>query len=487
MSARPAPEQSDEPLSASWRLNNVELSPRPVVVDRIGMDALVDLTDRTAAHGSLKALGDGWAYSEVGRGSDLIVRMASSFDEVLDVDGARRLVRVGGGTRIRTIDDALARCGLALPNAPGFDLLTFAGVAATGGQGSGLAFGSLSSLVRSVQILTYAKSGSAQLIRVEPQGGPRLVSSRSETLLVDDELFFAVTTGLGAMGIITELAIEVVPAFAIEEERTLTCWSALKGRLPSLFEAQRSGELHSAEVWMNPYPVGGEVWCVLGVRRAVESQPSSGARGWGVRAARAETVAALCALMNRLPSSAPALLNASLRSTISGKVIMPSSEGLSFGAPNGVRVTAAAVAIPLAGLAEAIDDLIERLHARSELGRVTTPLGLRFVGATDAWLSPAHGRESCLVEMPLLWSTNGKLATLDWFVRDGFPLGRPHWGQYFSLSASELRERYPRESTLAFHRALARLDPGGVFDDARIADLRRAWRPEAAAVPRACP
>jgi L-gulonolactone oxidase len=92
---------------------------------------------------------------------------------------------------------------------------------------------------------------------------------------------------------------------------------------------------------------------------------------------------------------------------------------------------------------------------------VAFPLEVRFAAPDDAFLSPAHARESCYVAVhqvhgmdfaPVLAAAEEVLAGLG---------GRPHWGKRHSLTAAELAPRYPAWD--AFQDVRARLDPAGVF------------------------
>jgi len=110
-----------------------------------------------------------------------------------------------------------------------------------------------------------------------------------------------------------------------------------------------------------------------------------------------------------------------------------------------------------------------RERIRSHHPAVAWPVEYRSVRADDAWLSPAHARETVTLSLH-------QGAELPWqdFFADVEPVlrahgGRPHWGKRHSLDAAALAPLYPRFA--AFQRLRAELDPGGRFLNPHLAAL----------------
>jgi FAD-linked oxidoreductase len=116
-------------------------------------------------------------------------------------------------------------------------------------------------------------------------------------------------------------------------------------------------------------------------------------------------------------------------------------------------------AIPRAHAREAVERVLE-LVARRRLP-ILFPLEVRFAAGDDAFLSTAHGRETCYIAvhqyrgMEFESYFRGVEAIMDDYE------GRPHWGKRHYQSAATLRERYPEWDR--FQAVRARLDPDGVF------------------------
>jgi len=129
-----------------------------------------------------------------------------------------------------------------------------------------------------------------------------------------------------------------------------------------------------------------------------------------------------------------------------------------------VRFTEMEYALPREVGREAVARALELMASR----RIATgfPFEVRFVAGDDAFLSPAHGRDTCY------------LAVHQYKGMDPKPLfelveplcsqvgGRPHWGKLHTQTAETLRERYPHWDD--FQAVRDRLDPDRVFTSPAI-------------------
>lgn len=116
-------------------------------------------------------------------------------------------------------------------------------------------------------------------------------------------------------------------------------------------------------------------------------------------------------------------------------------------------------------------DCFRALRERMQRGHpsVAWPVEYRSVHSDDAWLSPAHGRETVTLSVH-------QGAELPWqdFFADVEPLlrahgGRPHWGKRHSLDAEALAPLYPRFE--AFRQLRSELDAGRRFVNPHLAAL----------------
>jgi hypothetical protein len=174
------------------------------------------------------------------------------------------------------------------------------------------------------------------------------------------------------------------------------------------------------------------------------------------------------------PKTVPVLVDIAMSATQSHDVVLPAPKGLNFGAPNSAPVTAGSCGVPSRDIGELAALLIEFFQQRAEhkSAYITSPLGLRFVKAARAHLSPAFERDTCMIEVPTLLGTPHARETLNAYHDFLFEqcAGRPHWGQVNDMPAARLAALYPNLD--AFLESYRVLNPIGMFDNAFTEQMR---------------
>src|SRR5206468_547218 len=125
-------------------------------------------------------------------------------------------VTVQAGMPLHRLNGLLSSYGLALPNLGDIDRQTISGALATGTHGTGARFGCLSTFVSSLVLVT----GSGEVVSCSPSTRP--------------EVFSAALVGLGAVGVVTEVTLECVPAFTLRAEERPAPLSSVLSSLDSL-------------------------------------------------------------------------------------------------------------------------------------------------------------------------------------------------------------------------------------------------------------
>src|SRR5690606_8808591 len=111
------------------------------------------------------------------------------------VNRERQEVTVWAGTKLRMLGRLLFEQGYAQENLGDIDAQSIAGAISTGTHGSGLQFGSLSTQVTGLRLIT----GTGELIDCSMESSP--------------EVFQAARLSLGGLGIITQVTLKVLPAY----------------------------------------------------------------------------------------------------------------------------------------------------------------------------------------------------------------------------------------------------------------------------------
>lgn len=176
--------------------------------------ALVELVQR---HRRVRLVGSGHSWSPLCLTDEALINL-DRYNRVLDIDRERLRVRVQAGIKLWQLNEALDREGLALANLGSIDQQSISGAMATGTHGTGKAFQILASQATAIKWLLA--DGSTR--RIEREQEP--------------DLFDLTAVHLGALGLVLELELAVVPAFRLEERTQVQAFEATLDQLDELLD-----------------------------------------------------------------------------------------------------------------------------------------------------------------------------------------------------------------------------------------------------------
>jgi len=466
-------------LSPTWHnhTENQSCNPRAIVHPGSLQD-LIDLVQRAERERTtVRAVGAGHSWSDVAMTDGYLIEPDHlSGVTRLDESGlredalGRKLVRVLGGTHLYTLNEALDHMGLALPNMGGYDAQTISGVVSTSTHGSGLRWGPFPDLVRSLDLVV---SG-GRAIRLEPEHGPTdpAASPAGELELVtDDRKFLAAVCGMGTMGLIHSLVLEVREKFWLNEVRTLTTWEAVRSVLT---EGGVLGEGDHYELFLNPYARSDGQHRVLVTRRWDCPEPSGQPQDKLERhpltelAGSSPIVAWLIRQAARFwPSYVAKQLDGLLEGMVDDGYANVSYKVFNIGEANHLPAYSMELGVALEGgrHIQAVDRILEIAQERRDNHRLhhTSPVSLRFVAPSKAYASMMYGGATMMIELIMVDTTRGGYTLLEAYEAELADLEvRPHWGQYNKLVPERVRRLYPRwDDWMAVQREF---NASGVFN-----------------------
>lgn len=385
------------------------------------MDELRRIVSRA---GRIRALGTRHGFNDIADSAELL--SLEALDPAITVDRAAMTVTVGGGVRYGDLARVLVDHDLALHAMASLPHISVAGAIQTATHGSGDACGSLATAVAGLEIVT----GEGDVLQV----------SRS------DDDFAGMVVGLGAMGVVTRVTLDVLPGYLVRQEvfRELP-WETLFAHVDEITAAAESVSLFT-----DYGETVNQVW--------LKSRIAEGARE-PLRTSFMGAMAAMEALHPVAGMSARA---------VTGQLGEP---GLWCDRLPHFRLEAT----PSSGAEVQAEYVVGRKDAVAALqalrglaGRIRPLLQIseiRTIAADDQWMSMAYGRES--VGIHFTWKPDERA------VRDVLPAieaalspfaPRPHWGKLFHMEAPEIGTRYPKIGD--FRALVARLDPRGAFRNA---------------------
>ena len=429
---------------------------------------------------SVRAVGSGHSWSDVALTEGFLIkptgmiRVPSPEPDFIRADWAeRKLVRAEGGARVRELNAWLDQHGMGFANLGGYDGQTIAGVTSTSTHGSGITYGPLNDQLRSLDVVV----GDGSVARIEPTDGPTdraqfdAHHGGARTLIQDDHVFNGVAVGMGCMGVICTAMIEVRERFFMREVREMHPWAKVRADLEDGAVLARHEHY---ELAFSPYDDGYPYPFLVTTR---DSTPDPRHRPWDKRmrnwlvelaALFPFTPHILNLLLDVAPKLAPLLLRGSVKSLVKDEYDEVSYKVFNIGTLNNLPAYSCEIGVPMDGRHIAAVETIFRVAAeRRALGQVyqSSPIALRFVKASPAYLSMMNGRDTMMIELIGLNGNDGGIELLKAYEEALYALGgRPHWGHINTLSGSHgfVASMYPRHADWLDVRA--RLDPDGVFD-----------------------
>jgi xylitol oxidase len=387
--------------------------------------SLAELQRLVARADRVRALGSGHSFNRLADTTGDQVSVAG-LPRLIEIDTAGASVTVGAGLRFAEVAAELQRAGRALHNLASLPHISVAGACATATHGSGDGIGNLATAVSAAQMVTA--------------DGDAVTVSRDQN---PDE-FPGIVVGLGALGIVTRLTLDTVPAFDIRQY--------VYEDLP--FEQVTR---HFDEIMASAYSVSLFTdWRAPRIRQAWLKRRADATDGWtagprwmGGRLADGPR--------HPVPGMPPAHCTEQLG------VPGPWHERLphfrpEFTPSNGDELQSEYL-LPRAAAIDGLDALRSIAGMLAPVVQITE---IRTVAPDELWLSPSYRRDT--VAFHFTWINDGAaVEPVLARVAEGLaPLhARPHWGKLFVTAPRILRELYPRLDD--FRRLTGRYDPAGKF------------------------
>jgi len=162
---------------------------------------------------SLRLFGSGHSFNGGVLANDTLVSL-DGYSGVIWKDPEKKQMAVKGGTRVRDIVRDLLAEGLAFAAQPSHDAQSIAGILSTDVHGTGRDWGFVSQSVVRLKVV----DGQGQILECEP----------------GDDLFKAAIGGIGAVGIITEVVVQAVDRFNVEQKVEISNQSYVEQNLERL-------------------------------------------------------------------------------------------------------------------------------------------------------------------------------------------------------------------------------------------------------------
>jgi xylitol oxidase len=383
-----------------------------------------DVYHNVRAHSHLKALGARHSFNNIADSPEEQISL-KHFDTI-ELDSKARTVTVGAGVTYGQLAPYIDSHGFAVHNLASLPHISVVGACATATHGSGNANGNLSTAVRALEIVTA--NGEVATFSREKLG----------------DRFPGTVVGLGALGVITKITLDVQPAFQMAQMvyENLS-FSQLEHHLDEIFASGYSVSIFTD--WQNHRAT--QVWIK---RRVDKNSPVD---------LHADFFGAKPATRNLHPLSGHSAENCTEQMGVPG----PWYERLphfrmNFTPSSGAELQTEYFVPRDKGYAAilAVEQLREKITPHLFISE------LRTIAADDLWISPCYRQHSMTLHFTWKpeWSAVKQILPL--IEEKLAPFGaRPHWAKLFTMQPTALRSRYARMAD--YQALLAKYDPEGKF------------------------
>jgi len=383
-----------------------------------------DVQQLVKQHGKLKALGTRHCFNTIADSKDDLV-CTKEMNKVISLDAATRTVTVESGIKYGELAPYLHQHGWALHNLASLPHISVGGSITTATHGSGIKNGNLSSAVTGLEVVIA--------------DGSIIHFSKA----ADAEKLNAVVVGLGAIGFITKVTLQIEPTYMMQQRVFLKLPMAqLKANFEKIVSAGYSVSLFTD--WQSDSI--NEIWIKSRIGTDKDhNQPDF----YGAKAATKN----LHPIFDHPAESCTEQLG----------VPGPWYERLphfKMGfTPSSGKELQSEYFIPLLHAVEAIE-------AVSRLGKQIGPhlfiTEIRTIAADNLWMSPCHKQTSVTIHFTWKPETEAVLKLLPIIEKELAPFNaRPHWGKIFTLEPKVLQSRY--EKLADFKKIVSEYDPKGKF------------------------
>jgi alditol oxidase len=376
----------------------------------------------------VKVLGTRHSFNHIADSEDVLISLRN-FNNLVALDRERQTVTVEAGMRYGELGVYLDSEGFAVHNMASLPHITIIGACSTATHGSGAKNGSLATAVSRLEFVTA--------------DGEIVTLSREK----DGEQFNGAVVGLGGLGVVTKLTLDIMPRFDMRQEIYLNIpltqvadnWDEIldSAYSTSIFTDWQT-ENHN-QIWLKTLVVDDTPF---------EEKPEffGGTRATKRYHPVADLSAEHCTEQlgirgswhDRLPHFTMAAM---------------SNEG------NDLQ---AEYFVPRHHALEAFKVMSE---LRATLAPVIAISEIRMIAADNLWMSPYYKQDSVAIHFSWQRDLPSVLQVLPIIEERLAPFAaRPHWGKLFTMPAKDIQSRY--EKLADFRQLLQHYDPQGKFRNA---------------------
>lgn len=393
--------------------NNISFTPQQFLSPKNEAEVSQLLQQAAQTGQKVRIVGSGHSFTPLVKTQDLLLDV-QHLSGLQQYDSQTGQITVGAGTRLYEFNQILSCQGRAMANLGDIDRQTVAGAISTGTHGTGLKLGSLGTQVAAVRLI----DASGTVHKIDSSTPEKLSAAR---------------LSLGALGVITSVTFNTVPAYNLEMHIRPGNFHEMLSLFPEYAAKHRHFEFywipHTKQVQIKQ----------TNISEAPAQKPSTMQFFNDVVLENGGLWFA--SEVNKIwPASTPQVTQIMASAISSNTRIAPSHEV--FSSDRLVRFIEMEYAVPIETLSDVLTDL-NQMFQRHQFP-ISFPIEVRCVQGDDIMLSTAHQRDSAYIAMHVYQGVDYSA-----YFREAEAIfrayqGRPHWGKCHHLTAQDFEEAYPR-------------------------------------------
>lgn len=391
-------------------------------------ETVAQVQELVKQYSKLKVLGTRHCFNDIADSKDNLVS-TNKLNKIVSLDAKAKTVTVESGIKYGELAPYLESKGFALHNLASLPHISVMGACTTATHGSGVRNGNLSTAASAIEFVTA-------------DGKIHTLSKEKDT-----EKFNAALVGLGALGVVTKVTLNLQPTFNVRQYvYEQLPMSQLREHFEDIVSAGYSVSLFTD--WQSENI--NEVWIKTKDGDKVMFDP------------QADFFAAKAATKNMHPIAALSAENCTEQMGVPGPWYerLPHFK-MGFTPSSGVELQAEYF-IPK-------QHAVDAIFAVHKMGKAIGPhlfiTEIRTIAADDFWMSPCYKQDCVTIHFTLKQEIPEVMRLLPQIEKVLAPYNaKPHWGKLFTLSHLQLNGLY--EKMPAFVQMLKEYDPAGKFRNA---------------------
>ena len=399
-----------------------------------------DLIAAIKAHTKVRMVGTGHSWSALVPTDEALINL-DKYSKVIALDKEKKQLTIQAGIKLWQLNEYLDAQGMALINLGSIARQSVAGAISTATHGSGIGYQILAS---QVQRFTLIKAD-----------GEKVILDKDR----DKETFDLAIISLGALGVVSELTLNVTESFRLHEHTVALGFDEMLTKLDDLVR-----ETDHFKMWWFPHTSKAVLYRY---QRTQAAANDSRLRQWLQDEVLSVMVYRTLVFIGNIFRGLRPLFNRLLILSFNKPLDRIEKSYRVFNVPEPPIHREAEWAFDLkdareilAAYRKMIDESDHKINFIQEI---------RFVKGDSYALSPCYQRDSIWIGCYLIGDEGWPELLADFEVLAQRYNGRPHWGKEYNINRDYLRKQYPFLAD--FNKVRIEYDPSGKFTNKMIESI----------------